>query len=120
MLSIATAQWKDKDARKVIHEFVDEINKLGDGFSFNKDIVLKSCLVLADFDVKFKVDNFTTEYMIVIETNWEHSSAAMRAAIELVAKLGYNRDNLAATNTIIPIAYFIYKNGFEQNILHAA
>ncbi|CAH1210041.1 conserved hypothetical protein [Candidatus Nitrotoga sp. BS] len=120
LLSIATAQWKDKDAREVIHEFVDEINKIGDGFSFNKDIVLKSCLVLADFDVKFKVDNFTKENMIVIENNWEHSSAAMRAAIELVAKLGYNRDNLAAMNTIIPIAYFIYKNGFEQSVLHAA
>ena len=73
LLSIATAQWKEKDAREVIHEFVDEINKIGDGFSFNKDLVLKSCLVLADFDVKFKVDNFTKENMVKIEENWEHS-----------------------------------------------
>jgi uncharacterized protein with ParB-like and HNH nuclease domain len=120
LLSIATAQWKDKDAREVIHEFVDEINKIGDGFAFNKDIVLKSCLVLADFDVKFKVDNFTKENMIVIERNWEQTSHAMRSAIELVSKLGYSRDNLTSTNTIIPIAYFIYKNGFEESILHAA
>ena len=96
LLSIATAQWKDKDAREVIHEFVDEINQIGDGFAFNKDIVLKSCLVLADFDVKFKVDNFTKENMKVIERNWDKTSVAMRAAIELVAKLGYNRSNLAA------------------------
>lgn len=120
LLSIATAQWKDKDAREVIHEFVDEINNIGDGFAFNKDIVLKSCLVLADFDVKFKVDNFTKENMIVIERNWELTSHAMRSAIELAAKFGYNRDNLAATNTIIPIAYFIYKNGYEESILHAS
>lgn len=120
LLSIATAQWKEKDAREVIHEFVDEINKIGDGFGFNKDIVLKSCLVLADFDVKFKVDNFTKENMIVIERNWELTSQAMRSAIELVAKFGYNRDNLAATNSIIPIAYFIYKNEFGESILHAS
>ena len=120
LLSIATAQWKDKDAREVIHEFVDEINQIGDGFAFNKDIVLKSCLVLADFDVKFKVDNFTKENMIVIERNWEQTSHAMRSAIELVSKLGYSRDNLAATNTIIPIAYFIYKNRFEDSVLHAS
>jgi uncharacterized protein with ParB-like and HNH nuclease domain len=119
LLSIATAQWKDKDAREVIHEFVDEINNIGDGFAFNKDIVLKSCLVLADFDVKFKVDNFTKENMRVIEQNWDRSSSAMRSAIELVSKLGYSRDNLAATNTIIPIAYFIYKNNFEESILHS-
>lgn len=120
LLSIATAQWKKKDARKVIHDFVDEINKIGDGFSFNKDIVLKSCLVLADFDVKFKVDNFTKDNMNVIEANWEKTSAAMRAAIELIAKFGYSRDNLAATNTVIPIAYFIYKNDFKDSILHSA
>ena len=44
LLSIATAQWTEKDAREVIHEFVDEINSIGDGFTFNKDFVLKSCL----------------------------------------------------------------------------
>lgn len=120
LLSIATAQWKEKDAREVIHEFVDEINNIGDGFAFNKDIVLKSCLVLADFDVKFKVDNFTKENMSVIERNWDRASHAMRSAIELAAKFGYNRDNLSATNAIIPIAYFIYKNGFEDSILHAS
>ena len=55
LLSIATAQWTERDAREVIHEFVDDINAIGDGFDFSKDNVLKSCLVLADLDVRFKV-----------------------------------------------------------------
>ena len=37
-----------------------------------------------------------------------------------MAKLGYSRDNLLATNTIIPIAYFIHKNDFAGSMLHAA
>ena len=121
LLSIATAQWKDKDAREIIHEFVDEINRIGEGFAFNKDFVLKSCLVLADFsDIKFKVDNFTKENMSIIEQNWDKTSMAVRKAIELVAKLGYSRDNLLATNALIPIAYFIYRNENENSILHSA
>lgn len=121
LLSIATAQWKEKDAREIIHEFVDEINEIGDGFSFNKDFVLKSCLVLADFrDVKFKVDNFNKENMSIIENNWDKTSSAVRTAIGLVAKFGFNRDNLAATNSIIPIAYFIYKNEFDNKIIHSS
>nr|WP_285316448.1 DUF262 domain-containing protein [Providencia rettgeri] len=120
LLSIATAQWKEKDAREVIHEFVDSINRIGDGFNFTKDIVLKSCLVLADFDVKFKVDNFTKENMVTIEQNWDKASAAMRSSIQLVSKLGFSRDNLAAANTIIPIAYFIFKNDFEDTIVHSS
>lgn len=120
LLSIATAQWKEKDAREVIHEFVDKINRIGTGFTFSKDIVLKSCLVLSDFDVKFMVDNFTKENMAVIERDWEKISGAVRTAIDLIAKFGYNRDNLRATNAIIPIAYFILKNKFESSILHSA
>lgn len=121
LLSIATAQWQEKDAREVIHEFVDEINEVGEGFSFNKDIVLKSCLVLADFsDIKFKVDNFTRANMEVIEQNWDKAASAIKATVELVSKLGYNRDNLLASNTIIPIAYFVYKNDFANSIVHAS
>ena len=120
LLSIATAQWKEKDAREVIHEFVDEINKIGDGFDFNKDFVLKSCLVLADFnDIKFKVDNFTKENMATIEKNWEDIATAIRISIELVAKYGYNGINLISTNAIIPIAYFIFKNKLDDKFLHS-
>ncbi|MED4046767.1 DUF262 domain-containing protein, partial [Priestia aryabhattai] len=58
LLSIATAQWRNKDARQEITRFVDEINQIGSGFNFNKDFVLKACLVLCDFkDIAFKVDN---------------------------------------------------------------
>ncbi|QTH63342.1 DUF262 domain-containing protein [Psychrosphaera ytuae] len=121
LLSIATAQWQEKDAREVIHDFVDDINQIGDGFSFNKDLVLKACLVLADFkDVKFKVDNFNKANMAKIEENWDEASGALKLAIELVSKIGYSRDNLLATNTIIPIAYFIYKNRLDSKILHSA
>ena len=120
LLSIATAQWKNRDAREVIHDFVDEINLIGDSFNFNKDFVLKSCLVLADFtDIKIKVDNFTKENMSIIESNWDNVAASVRKSVELVAKLGYNRDNLSATNALIPIAYYIYKNEIVDSILHS-
>lgn len=117
LLSIATAQWTERDAREVIHEFVDDINTIGDGFDFTKDTVLKTCLVLADLDVKFQVDNFTKENMGKIERDWDGISVALKTAINLVSNLGYRRDNFQATNAIIPIAYFIYKNGFEKSIL---
>lgn len=120
LLSIATAQWNEKDAREVIHEFVDDINNVGEGFAFNKDLVLKNCLVLADFnDIKFKVDNFNKANMKIIEQEWEKTSTALQSAIELVAKFGYSAENLIATNAIIPIAYFVFKNECANQILHS-
>jgi len=110
LLSIATAQWKHKDAREEINNFVDRINKIGNGFNFNKDFVLKSCLVLNDFsDIAFKVDNFNKSNMLKIEENWENVSDAVKLAVKLIATFGYNRDNLTSNNSIIPIAYYLYK-----------
>ncbi|MCB0687501.1 MAG: DUF262 domain-containing protein [Saprospiraceae bacterium] len=121
LLSIATAQWQERDAREVIHGFVDNLNQIGDGFNFNKDFVLKSCLVLSDLkDVKFKVDNFTTENMEIIEGNWEEISHALRNAAILISKFGYNRDNLLANTSVIPIAYFLYKNEFGESFIHSS
>lgn len=104
LLSIATAQWSNIDTREVIHEFVDEINLIGSGFSFNKDFVLKSCLVLGDFnDVKFKVDNFGKNNMLKIEQQWISISNAIRVAVQLISRFGFNRDNLTTTTAVIPI-----------------
>ncbi len=116
LLSIATAQWKQKDAREEIHNFVDEINEIGDGFNFNKDFVLKSCLVLSDFkDIAFKVDNFNKSNMLKIESNWESITQAIRLAVNLVYSFGYNRDTLTSNNAIIPIAYYLKTIGLPQS-----
>lgn len=116
LLSIASAQWKNKDAREEITKFVDEINKLGDGFNIDKDFVLKSCLVLSDFkDIAFKVDNFNQQNMLKIEDNWDSIKDAIKISYNLLTSFGYNRDSLTSNNAIIPIAYYIKKIGNPQN-----
>lgn len=116
LLSIATAQWKQRDAREEITGFVDEINNIGSGFNFNKDFVLKSCLVLSDFtDIAFKVDNFNADNMLKIEQNWDDISQAIRLAVTLVSSFGYYRDTLTSNNALIPIAYYLYKIGLPKN-----
>ena len=55
LLSIATAQWKERDARESIHGLVDDLNATGHGFGFTKDLVLKASLVLTDAgDIRFE------------------------------------------------------------------
>ena len=121
LLSIATAQWKKKDAREVIYGFVDNINKINPGFNVDKDLVLKSCLVLADLkDIKFKVDNFSTENMSLIESEWDNISTALYNSVQLVAAYGFNSKSLTAYNALIPIAYFLKKNNIGDEILSSS
>lgn len=118
LLSIATAQWEEKDAREEITQFVDQLNNIGSGFNFNKDFVLKSALILSDLpDITFKVDNFNKTNMLHIESQWEEISNALRVAVNLVASFGYSRDTLTSNNATIPIAYYIIKNNLGDGYL---
>lgn len=121
LLSIASASWRERDAREEIHSFVDEINNVGDGFNFSKDFVLKTCLVLCDFpDIAFKVDNFNNANMRTIEQKWESITEAIRLTVNLIAAFGYNRDTLVSNNALIPIAYYLHKIGSPHNFVQAS
>lgn len=120
LLSIATSQWQEKDAREEILKFVDEINEMRDGFLFDKDFVLKSCLVLSDFtDIAFKVTNFNAANMRTIEKRWEDMSSALRLAISLVASFGFNWQTLTSNYAVIPIAYYLLRKGADGSFIQA-
>ena len=121
LLSIATAQWKEKDAREEITSFVDEINAIGDGFNVNKDFVLKNCLVLGGFkEIAFKVDNFNQDNMLHIEKEWEDIAKSIKASVLLLSSLGYHRDTLTSNNALIPIAYYLKKIGNPNNFTESS
>lgn len=116
LLSIATAQWKTKDAREEITGFVDEINNVGEGFEFDKDFVLKSCLVLSDIpDIAFKVDNFSNKNMAIIEKKWEMIEKAIKTTVDLISGFGYGQQTLTSANALIPVAYYIMQIGAPDN-----
>jgi hypothetical protein len=121
LLSIATSQWQEKDAREEIHSFVDEINTIRYGFAFDKDFVLISCLVLSDFrDIAFKVTNFNSSNMKAIEKRWEDISSAIRISVSLIASFGFDWQTLVANNAVIPIAYYLYQRGIDMSFIQSS
>lgn len=91
LLSTAVAQWKKLDARSEIHRLVDELNRMGTGFGFTHDFVLKAGLMLADIaSVGFKVENFTPVNMTRLESQWDSIRTALLRSVELVASFGFN------------------------------
>jgi uncharacterized protein with ParB-like and HNH nuclease domain len=121
LLSIATSQWKEKDAREEIHSFVDEINNIRDGFTFSKDFVLKSCLVISDFkDIAFDVNNFNAKNMQSIEGQWDEISTAIRNAVLLAASFGFNWQTLISNYALIPVAYYLMKRGADSSFVQSA
>ena len=117
LLSIAVAQWNELDARKEIHELVDDLNSIGRGFSFSKDFVLKAGLMLCDVNVVFRVDNFNRTNMEMLEKGWPDVKRALLLTVELINRFGFSRDNHSAANSLLPIAYHVYRSGHGDSFL---
>jgi hypothetical protein len=121
LLSIATAQWGDVEAREVIHTLVDELNETGQHFTLNKDIVLKAGLLLTDLpSIAFKVTNFNAANMDTLQRNWQSISAALRLAVRLLADFGFSDRTLNADSVVLPIAYYIHLRRLNENYLNTA
>lgn len=116
LLSIAVAQWTKVDARSEIHNLVDEINRIGTGFTLSQDFVLKAGLMLSDIaSVGFKVENFTQANMEKLEANWPQIRAALVRTVELAASFGLNGQTLRADSALLPIAYYLYHRKAPAN-----
>ncbi len=116
LMSITTAHWKS-DARKEIPDVVNKVFQIGNpGFLIDKDFVLKTCLVLFNDNIKFQVKNFDQSNVIVFEKNWDRIKKSIFEGFTLLSNLGFNNQNLRAKNAVIPIIYYIYRRGIENDI----
>lgn len=121
LLSIATAQWTDRDARDAIHGLVDELNQAPQNFAFSKDLILKAGLVITDLgDIRFKVTNFNRTNMATLEAAWDDVASAIRLAARLLSDFGFSSENLSAASPLVPIAYYLHRRNASDSYLTSA
>ncbi len=111
LLSMVTSSWDGVNAREEIFNFVDRVNiQLTRRNNFDKDFIMKSCLVLTDLPVAYKVQNFNNVNLSSIRQNWPAIRKAVERGVDLANSFGIDRDNLTSTNALIPIIYYLFKN----------
>lgn len=116
LLSIATSQFTERDARAAVHSLVDEMNHVGHGFEFDKDLVLKAGLALVDVsDFSFKVKNFSRENTALLDKHWDEIAATLRLTADLLSDFGFSAGNLSASSVVVPVAYYLHHRGLDQS-----
>ena len=111
LLSMVTSSWEGVNARDEIFNFVDRINmRLQRRNDFDKDFIMKSCLVLTDLPVAYKVQNFNNTNLTIIRQHWSRIKKAVELGVDLANSFGIDRDNLTSANALIPIIYYLFKN----------
>jgi Protein of unknown function (DUF1524) len=107
LLSLVTSEWKD--SREEIFSLVDYLNNEFKN-EFNKDFIMKTCLVLSDFLVQYKVNNFNKGNLKKIRENWKDIEIAIKNGVQLVHSFGINGSTLISANALIPVLYYLYKH----------
>jgi uncharacterized protein with ParB-like and HNH nuclease domain len=109
LLSMITAKWDGINARDEIYGFVDRLNnELDRKNNLDKDFVMKTCLVLCDLPVQYKVENFNNKNLDLIRSKWPDIRNAIERAVNLANYFRIDRDTLTSANALIPIVYFLY------------
>ena len=70
---------------------------------------MKSCLVLLDLSVKYKVQNFNNATLGLIEENWKKIKSEIERGVDLSNFFGIDKENLASVNALIPMIYYLFK-----------
>lgn len=118
LLSVATAQFTERDAREAVHGLVDDLNGISHGFNFSKDMVLKTGMILAGLpDPAFKVENFTRENMRRIDEAWDEIATSLRLAARVAAGFGFSHRTLSGNSVLIPVAHYLHHRGHGESYL---
>lgn len=108
LLSTATAKWKELNAREEINGFTDEINRIGVGYNFGKDFVMKGAMYLTeDLPIQYKLSSFTQSNLEKIEDHWDITKEAIRNAVLLISRYGFSDKNLVTKLALLPIAQYL-------------
>ena len=115
LLSTATAKWRTLNAREEINKFTDEINKIGTGYNFGKDFVMKGAMYLTEnLPIQYKLSSFTKKNLECIEDHWDDTKEAITSSVQLISRYGFTDKNLAARLVLLPVAQYLHgkSNGY--------
>lgn len=113
LFSTIVATWDN--GREEIEGLLQKINKKGDGFGFSNEFLMRSCLVLTDAPVLYKVNSFKSENVQKIKDEWSNIAKAIEQTVDLLVEFGFSQSLLTSQNATIIIAYYLYKNGIVND-----
>lgn len=107
MFSSIVAVWKG--GRDEIEDLIKYLNKQGDGFNFNTDFIIRSCLALTDAPISMKIDSFKQSNISAIVENWTRIKEAFILLSKFLVNIGFSDAYIISYNALIPILYYLYK-----------
>lgn len=111
LFSLLSASWELADDN--MDELLNDINK--HGFDFDRDFVLKACLVLLDQGARYEVQKFRKAGVKEeIESEWEKIAEAIQDVIDFVRSKTYIQCDKALPSHLVLIPLIYTRYNFKQ------
>ncbi|MBF4483171.1 DUF262 domain-containing protein [Dehalococcoides mccartyi] len=108
LFSLLSSSWEEAD--KKMEVLLDSLNT--HGFEFDRDFVLKTCLVLIGQGAKYEVEKFRKEGVREsIEAKWNEIAGAIQAVLDFVREKTFIQCDkaLPSYNVLVPLVYLRYQ-----------
>ena len=109
LFSTIVSHWDE--ARDEIDKLLSEINKMGEGFKFSNDFIMRTCLYVLDMSVTLKVETFKKDSVIEIRNKWDSIKKAIKQTVSVLNDFGFNSENILSYVAVSPIVDYLYKGG---------
>jgi hypothetical protein len=107
LFSLLTASWEDADEK--IGELLEDVNRTG--YKFNRDFVLKTCLVLLNKGARYDVEKFRhSGIRDQIMSDWDKISDAIKGVKDFIYGNTFLKTDKVIPSylSLIPLIYFRY------------
>jgi hypothetical protein len=119
MLSSIITSWGTTNLRDEINDFLKDNQAKGRGARnagwLDTDWLMKTCLVVSDLPVVYKLESFNQANISTIKSNWNAIKSAVTELVKLLNGFGIDGSNLTSKNALLPIVYFIAHTGLRAS-----
>ena len=121
MLSVAAGEQGDVDIHVRIQEAIEEINnvpvKIEEGFKVDKELLLTAGLLFTgaeSLSLKNNNNYSSSRMNEIFKDHWDSIIDALKIAVDYIEYLGFVGKKLSR-NSILPVAYYFYKNQISSS-----
>ena len=110
LMAMFTSKWQKYKAKNEIDELLWNLNtQMQRQNRFALEFIMRSCLVLSELPVPYRVNSFTNSAIAEIENQWPAIKQTLERTVRLVNSFGIDQNNLTSSIALIPLAYFLHR-----------
>jgi len=118
LVSLATARWRDLNARDEVMALIADLHKVDSGGDFTRRLVLVAALyIVGSANLTYSVKNFTPALTHMMESRWGQIRTSVLLAVRLMTSMGWHAGGLSRSRVVAILASYLMARNADESYL---